>query len=90
MTHKRKQRGGRRVRHAHGEKTQRFPASPSDRQRPPANKSDAAKRQDAQNDVWAGEAAQSCGLPRERRRVGNVRAAADAHRGTERDEPGLI
>lgn len=27
---------------------------------------------------------------RERRRVGNVRADADAHRGTERDESGLI
>lgn len=54
VTHKRKQRGGRRVRCAHGEKTQRFPASSSDRQRPPANKSDAAKRQDAQKGVWGG------------------------------------
>lgn len=89
MTHKRKQRGGRRVRCAHGEKTQRFPVSSRDRQRPPANKSDAAKRQDAQKGVQGG-AAQSSGLPRERRRVGNVQADADAHRGTERDEPGLI
>lgn len=52
------------MRCAHGEKTQCFPASPSDRQHPPANKSDAAKRQDAQKGVrgWGGMG----GLPRER------------------------
>lgn len=89
MTHERKQRGGRRVMCAHGEKTERFPALPSGRQRLSANKSDAAKRQDVQKSVWGGGTAQSSGLQSKRRRVGNVRVDADAHR-TERDEPGLI
>lgn len=93
VTHKRKQRGGRQVRCAHGEKTQRFPALLSDRQCPPANKSDAAKRQDAQKGVREGGGSGGGDCPglrpaeRERRRV---RADADTHRETERDEPCLI
>lgn len=54
VTHKRKEKGGRQVRCAHGEKTQCFPASPCDRQCLPANKSDAAKRQGAQKGVRVG------------------------------------
>lgn len=42
------------VRRAHGEKTQHFSASPSDRHQASANKSDAAKRQDAQKGVRGG------------------------------------
>lgn len=88
VTHRRKQRGGRRVRCAHGEKTQHFPASPNDRQRRPANKSDAVKRQDAQKGVRGRGLPRALGC-RERRRVGNVWADADAHRGTERAWPNL-
>lgn len=85
MTHKQKQRGERRVTCAHGEKTQRSPALLSDRQCQPANKSDAAKRQDAQKGVRGGrETAQGSGLPRERRHVGNVRAVTDTQRNRER------
>lgn len=85
MTHKRKQRGGRRVRCAHGEKTQRFPASPSDRQRPPANKSDAAKRQDAQKGVRGGGVAERVETCRE-----CESRCRRTQRNRERDEPGLI
>lgn len=78
----RKQSGRRRVRCAHGEKTQCSPALRSDRRHPPGHKSDTAKRQDAQKDVRG--ASQSCRVPgcQERETCREcVSRCSSAHRG---------
>lgn len=63
----------------HTEKTRCFPASRCDRRRPPTNKSEAVKRQDAEKGIRS-DAAPRAGLPREERRVGNVEADARTQR----------
>lgn len=70
-------RGGQRVvKCTHTEKTRCFLASRCDGRRPPTNKSEAVKRQDAEKGIRS-DATTRSGLPREERRVRNVRA--DAH-----------
>lgn len=74
----------------HTEKTRCFPASPCDGRQLPTNKSEAAKRQDAEKGIRSDATPHSV-LLREGRRVGNVGADARTHRGRgERDGPGLI